>query len=111
MHFKIQKFTSQNLVYQAAVFCVRNAPKVTSERLRFQKFSGGYKPGPPLKRGEDMRRERRGGERREREGRGCREREGREERKEGRREESGAPSLQASALPLPLGWLRPCTCG
>jgi hypothetical protein len=51
MHFKIQKFTSQNLVYQAAVFCVRNVPKVTSERLRFQKFSGGYKPGPPLKRG------------------------------------------------------------
>jgi hypothetical protein len=29
------------------------------------------------------------------------------ERKE-RREENGAPSLQASAHPLPVGWLRPC---
>jgi hypothetical protein len=33
------------------------------------KIFRGYTPGPPLKRGEDMRRERRGGERREREGR------------------------------------------
>jgi hypothetical protein len=32
-------------------------------------FSGGYTPGPPVKKGrEDIRRERRGGERKEREG-------------------------------------------
>jgi hypothetical protein len=30
--------------------CVGNAPKVTYERLRFENFSGGYTPGPPLKR-------------------------------------------------------------
>jgi hypothetical protein len=98
MHFKIQKFTSQNLVYQAAVFCVGNAPKVTYERLRFEKFFRGLYPRTPVKKGrEDMRRERRG--------RGGEAGRGRE-RKEGR-EESGAPSLQASASPLPLGWLRP----
>jgi hypothetical protein len=49
MHFKIQKFTSQNVVYQAAVFCVRNAPKVTYKRLRFENFFRGYTPGHPLK--------------------------------------------------------------
>jgi hypothetical protein len=51
MYFKIQKFTSQNLVYQAAVFCVGNAPKVTYERLRFENFFQGLYPGPPLKKG------------------------------------------------------------
>jgi hypothetical protein len=66
-----------------------------SRGLKF--FSGGYTPGPPVKKGrEDIRRERRGGERKEREG-------GRKER----REENGAPSLQASAHLLPVGWLRP----
>jgi hypothetical protein len=69
-------------------------------------FSGVIPPPPVKKRREDIRQERRGG----REGRGSRgggdrEREG----KEGGREESGAPSLQASAPPLPLGWLRPCS--
>jgi hypothetical protein len=49
MYFKLQKLTSQNLVNQAAVFCVRNALKVIYEHLRFEKFSGGYTPGPPLK--------------------------------------------------------------
>jgi hypothetical protein len=69
MYFKIQKFTSQNLVYQAAVFCVGNAPKVTYERLRFENFFRGLYPRTPVKKGrEDIRRERRGGERKEREG-------------------------------------------
>jgi hypothetical protein len=70
MYFKLQKFTSQNLVYKAAVFCVRNALKVTYEHLRFEKFSGGYTPGPPLK-GEGGHREGKEGmarEDREREG-------------------------------------------
>jgi hypothetical protein len=61
MHFKIQKFTSQNLVYQAAVFCVRNAPKVTYERLKFEKFFRGLYPRTVVKKGkEDMKREWRG---------------------------------------------------
>jgi hypothetical protein len=76
MYFNIQKFTSQNLVYQAAVFCVRNAPKVINERLRFEKNFSGVIPRTPVKKGrEDMRRERRGGEGGRR---GIREREGRE---------------------------------
>jgi hypothetical protein len=79
MYFKIRKFTSQNLVYQAAVFCVGNAPKVTYERLRFEKFFRGLYPRTPVKKGrEDMRKERRGGE-----------------------GESSAPSLQASAPRFP----------
>jgi hypothetical protein len=105
MHFKLQKFMSQNLVYQAAVFCVRNALKVTYEHLRFEKFFRGLYPLTPVKRGrEDLERERKG--RHGRTGRGGRrgvrqgEGEGGKERKEGR-EESGAPSL-------PFGWLRPC---
>jgi hypothetical protein len=49
MYFKLQKLTSQNLVNQAAVFCFRNALKVIYEHLRFEKISGGYTPGPPLK--------------------------------------------------------------
>jgi hypothetical protein len=49
MYFKLQKLTSQNLINQAAVFCVRNALKVIYEHLRFEKFSGGHTPGPPLK--------------------------------------------------------------
>jgi hypothetical protein len=51
MYFKLQKFTSQNLVNQAAAFCVRNALKVAYEHLRFEKFFRGYTLGPPLKRG------------------------------------------------------------
>jgi hypothetical protein len=47
MYFKLQKFTSKNLVYQAAVFCVRNALKVTYEHLRIEKdFFRGYTPDP-----------------------------------------------------------------
>jgi hypothetical protein len=79
MYFKLQKFTSQNLVNQAAVFCVRNALKVTYEHLRFEKnFRLRYTPGPPLK----------GGGRtwggKGREGRGGREGKEREGGKEGR---------------------------
>jgi hypothetical protein len=50
MYFKLQKFTSQNLVNQAAVFCVRNALKVVYEHLRFENFFPGVvPPDPPLK--------------------------------------------------------------
>jgi hypothetical protein len=51
MYFKLQKFTSQNVVNQAAVFCVRNALKVIYEHLRFENFFRGLYPGPPLKGG------------------------------------------------------------
>jgi hypothetical protein len=80
MYFKLQKFTSQNLVNQVAVFCVRNALKVIYEHLRFENFSGVVLPDPFKKGREDMGTERR-------------------ERKEG----SGAPSFQSSAPPVPLG--------
>jgi hypothetical protein len=86
MYFKIQKFTSQNLVYQAAVFCVRNAPKVTYERLRFEKIFRGLYPGPLLKMGGRTR----GGKGRGEEGEGGEGMQGREG-KEGGRKESGAP--------------------
>jgi hypothetical protein len=51
MYFKLQKFMSRkNLVNQrAAVFCVRNALKVTYEHLRFENFFRGLYPGPSLK--------------------------------------------------------------
>jgi hypothetical protein len=50
MYFKLQKFTSQNLVNQAAVFCVRNALKVVYEHLMFEIFFPGVvPPDPPLK--------------------------------------------------------------
>jgi hypothetical protein len=92
MYFKIRKFTSQNLVYQAAVFCVRNAPKVTYERLRFEKFFRGLYPRTPLKRGGGHEEGKEGWEGMERkEGRG-RQGEG-GKRKEGR-EESGAPRFK-----------------
>jgi hypothetical protein len=48
MYFKVQKFTSQNLLNQAAVFCVRNALKVIYEHLRFENFFRGY-PRTPVK--------------------------------------------------------------
>jgi hypothetical protein len=58
MYFKLQKFTSQNVVNQAAVFCVRNALKVIYEHLRFENFFPGLYPRTPVKRGrEDMGRE------------------------------------------------------
>jgi hypothetical protein len=58
MYFKVQKLTSQNLLNQAAVFCVRNALKVIYEHLRFENFSRGVVPPDPVKRGrEDMGRE------------------------------------------------------
>jgi hypothetical protein len=50
MYFKVQKFTSQNPLNQAAVFCVRNALKVIYEHLRFEKFPGVV-PRTPLKGG------------------------------------------------------------
>jgi hypothetical protein len=51
MYFKPQKFTSQNLVNQAAVFYVRNALKVVYEHLRFEKFFfRGLYPRTPVKR-------------------------------------------------------------
>jgi hypothetical protein len=81
MYFKLQKFTSQKLVNQAAVFYVRNALKVVYEHLWFEQFFRGLYPRTPVKRG------------------------GHGERKEGRkgREGSGAPSFQPSAPPLLLG--------
>jgi hypothetical protein len=52
MYFKVQKFTSQNLLNQAAVFCVRNALKVIYEHLRFENFSRGLYPRTPVEKGE-----------------------------------------------------------
>jgi hypothetical protein len=49
MYLKPQKFTSQNLVNQAAVFYVRNALKVVYEHLRFENFFRGCTLEPPLK--------------------------------------------------------------
>jgi hypothetical protein len=78
MYFKLQKFRSQNLVNQAAVFCVRNALKVTYEHMRFEKFFRGLYPRTPVKYWREdtgrERKERRGGER---EGEGGRKKEGR----------------------------------
>jgi hypothetical protein len=51
MYFKLQKFRSQNQVNQAAVFCIRNALKVTYEHLRFEKIFRGVIPRTPLNRG------------------------------------------------------------
>jgi hypothetical protein len=100
-YFKLQKFTSQNPVYQAAVFYVRNSLKVTYEHLRFEKFFRGYTLDPVKTGREDIEMERKGRHGGQEEGgrRGVRQGEEGKERKEGR-EESGAPSL-------PLGWLRP----
>jgi hypothetical protein len=64
MYFKLQKFTSQNLVYQAAVFFVRNVLKVTNGHLRFEKFFRRLYPGPPLE-GEGGHREGKEGKARE----------------------------------------------
>jgi hypothetical protein len=47
----IQKFTSQNLVNQPAVFHVRNALKVVYEHLRFENFFLGVVPGTRVKSG------------------------------------------------------------
>jgi hypothetical protein len=62
MYFKVQKFTSQNPLNQAAVFCVRNALKVIYEHLRFENFSGGCTLDPVERGREDMGRERKEGE-------------------------------------------------
>jgi hypothetical protein len=81
MYFKLQKLTSQNLVNQAAVFCVRNALKVVYEHLRFENFFRELYPRNPVKRrGRTWR------------GKGWKEKEG-----------SAAPSFQSSAPPLYLG--------
>jgi hypothetical protein len=37
----------KNLVNQAAVFCVKNALKLTSDHLRLEKIFRGLYPGPP----------------------------------------------------------------
>jgi hypothetical protein len=102
MYFKQQKFTSQNLVDHAAVFCVRNALKVTYEHLRFEKFFRGLYPELPFKGEEDIGSERKGTEGRAgigREGRGNVERGG--EGKEGR-EGSGWCSLASLGLATAL---------
>jgi hypothetical protein len=96
MYFRLQKFTSQNLVNQAAVLCVRNALKVTYEHLRFEKFFRGLYPRNPVKQGGRTR----GGKGRE--GRGSGQRRERE-REKGRRERNGAPSFQSGAHTASLG--------
>jgi hypothetical protein len=114
MYFKIRKFTSQNLVYQAAVFCVKNAPKVTYESLRFEKIFRGLYPRTPVKKGRELGHEEgikegwggkgedrgRGRGRERKEGRGGEGRGGEGRGGEGR-EEIGAPSLQARAPCFP----------
>jgi hypothetical protein len=77
MYFKPQKFTSQNLVNQAAVFYVRNALKVVYEHLRFENFLRGLYPRTAVKR--------RGGH------------------GEGKGRKGWCPSFQSSGPPLPLG--------
>jgi hypothetical protein len=58
MYFKVQKFTSQNLLNQTAVFCVRNVLKVIYTSIRDLKIFSGVVPRTPVKRGrEDMGRE------------------------------------------------------
>jgi hypothetical protein len=99
----ILKFTSQILVYQAAVFCVGNAPKVTYEHLRFEKFCRGLYPRTPVKKGrEDIRRERRGLEGRGGEGRGEERRggEGPETGREGRKGRRGGKRVVPPRLKL-----------
>jgi hypothetical protein len=98
MYFKLQKFASQNLVNQTAVFCVRNALKVTYEHVRSEKISRLLYPGPPLNRegGHREGKKRKGGE--ERESRDREEGEGRKGR-----EGNGAPLFQSSAASLTFG--------
>jgi hypothetical protein len=96
MYFKLQKFTSHNLVDQAAVFCVRNALKVTYEHLRFEKIFRGLYPGTPVERGrEDIGRERKG--RHGRTGRGREER-GKAGRGMGRKGRTGGKRVVPTAL-------------
>jgi hypothetical protein len=76
----------KNRVNQAAVFCIKNALKLTCDHLRVEKISGSYTPGPPT--GGD-----RGGERKM--GRIGREGEGREG-KEG--EEGGGATAPKKCL-------------
>jgi hypothetical protein len=90
MYFKLQKFRSQNLVNQAAVFCVRNALKVTYEHLRFEKFFRGLYPGPPLNRGGRTR--------------GGKGREGRGGREGGRKEGKGMVPPHFNLVPHRFPW-------
>jgi hypothetical protein len=101
MYFRLQKFTSQNLVNQAAVLCVRNALKVTYEHLRFEKFFRGLYPRNPVKQGGRTR----GGKGREGRGSGQRRKgEGGKEGKEGRgRKGMEPPHFNLVPTPLPLG--------
>jgi hypothetical protein len=46
----------KNLVNQAAVFCVKNALKLTSDHLRLEKIFRGYNHPTPEGRGEKKRR-------------------------------------------------------
>jgi hypothetical protein len=66
----------KNLVNQGAVFCVKNAIKLTSDHLRLEKIFRGLYPRIPERRGEG------GGEGREKKGR-IGEGKGRERRGEG----------------------------
>jgi hypothetical protein len=59
----------KNLVNQAAVFCVKNALKLTSDHLRLEKIFRGYNHPTPEGRGE-KKGEDRGGKGEEREGKG-----------------------------------------
>jgi hypothetical protein len=56
------KFTWKNLVNQAAVFCVKNALKLTSDHLRLEKIFRGLYPRTPPRGGERKKGEDRGGE-------------------------------------------------
>jgi hypothetical protein len=44
----MQKLQARKLVFKDMIFHVQHALKLTYEHLRFQKFSGGYTPGPPF---------------------------------------------------------------
>jgi hypothetical protein len=48
MNLKMQKLQARKLVFKGMIFHVQHALKLTYEHLRFQKFSGGYTPGPPF---------------------------------------------------------------
>jgi hypothetical protein len=50
----------KNLVNQAAVFCVKNALKLTSDHLRLEKIFRGYNHPTPEGRGEKKREDREG---------------------------------------------------
>jgi hypothetical protein len=98
------KFTGKNLVNQAAVFCVKNALKLTSDHLRLETISRGLYPRTPELRGEgrgQKKREDRGGKGEEREGK-----EG--EGKEGEGRGRGCSPSKNGCLSSPLKWVLLC---